>query len=496
MSQPINEARSVLIAPVVVDFGETSGRLYRNGELPPQFITDDPSTYIALSAASSILALKRNRPGTASAFDLSSDDAGDLTPDRQSGLDLATDFAKFTAHHDSTVDTIIYGFADVGMLSNHDPSLIYRGHYMGHTLLTRAEETLAPLAEKIAQQVEEKVRHGHDGLMLDGETLVREGYNSEQSRIPLRGYTYRRSSIDPNERRHFPDFPSCEVFMAAAVLEQLELADNVVRIIPSSMKDREMSARYLLGLLGHTNLPVLSIASSSSGDVQKKIPWYEKPTGYLGEFNQFADSMKAHKRSNQLAKAIHDRSFNEHHALYQEYNQISGSTNIPPSSILESELLTGRVLEVFGRTLRAAPLYEAGKISKEQAEDDVMPDIKLIQQMFTMWHELNDYQNRGHRPYVRHYQGRGSNSVGYIKAVIASRPEVDPVTITGSKYIQLVGHFVHENTSEELLRQFHDTSSSSAKFMELLEEHPPRYVLLEARRQATDDSSIAIISPI
>lgn len=507
MAQNFNGARNVLITPVVVDFADTSGRLYRNGEAPPQFSTDDTSTAIALGAAASILPLKRNREGKNSAIDIAGVLYSDpktlthamdgLTQDRSHGLALAIDFGEHAARHFNTDATMIYGFADIKALGDNDPSLLYKSYFMGHTLLVRAEETLAPLASEIAEKVNEKVQEGHNDLLLDGNTLLRGVNPEEQTSIPLRGYTYRRSSVDLNERQSFPDFPSCEVFMAATVLEQLELADNVVRIVPSSMRDREMSARFLLRLLGHTDLPVLSIISSSSGDVQKKIPWYQKPTGYLAEVSRQADAMKAHKLSTQLAKYIHDKRFSEHRALYEQHNLITDSTNIPPSAVLESDLLTDRTHEVFSRTLRAAPLYEANKISKEQADTTVLPDIRLIKQMFDMWHEIDEYRNQGHRPYVRYYPGRGSNSVGYIKAVLATRSEVDPVTISGSKYIQLVTHFVLENVTEELLYKFHDTSSTSPEFAELLEANPPRYALLEARREETDHSPAGpILSPI
>lgn len=220
-----------------------------------------------------ILQLKQTRPNTSTAIDLQDPRLDSLRQDRADAWQLTHNLVDELVNGESG-SIVVQGFADVAALARNDPGLTYARNVDGTRYLVRAEETLESSARDVARRVQDRLSQQAIGrFALAGDTVIRNNIDGSSSTIRLNGYTYNRSGNDPGERIHFSDFPSCDTLLAAGALAQLAIAERVVRIIPASMKSREYAARDILVAAGHDELPVISVAVGSSGNIQSIVPW-------------------------------------------------------------------------------------------------------------------------------------------------------------------------------------------------------------------------------
>ena len=277
-------AANLLIAPVAVDFYDSSGELFKPSSQHIG-ITEQrgtPETEPAIDSMRRIIELKRKRPHSASAIDINRPD--ELTPlrtDRKHAVALRENLVEAASRAGLSVAT--YGFSDVACYPAELPAgIVHRGLYRNTTLYVRTEEHLALAAENIAIRIEsilDRHRSIENSLLvegtqfwLEGDTLNRTTRQGDTSATPLHGYEFNRSGSDAtHEREHFSNFPSCELFIAATAIEQSALGDEVVRIVPNGMRNREVAARAVLRLLDVHDPKIISCVLSSSGRVQKKI---------------------------------------------------------------------------------------------------------------------------------------------------------------------------------------------------------------------------------
>lgn len=489
----------IFITPIAVDFMDTTGRLYQNtvanGEVSPP-----PSQPIA-DDLDAILALKQNRDSSRTAVDVSKPDTTtSLRQDRRDALILTDELArKLTS--EALGKVVVYGSADVSNLPETTPR-VYNGTFKGHPLLVRAEEHLTGSAEQLVNNVEAAFANGttNPAYSLENGRVKRETREGKVCHIPLRGYTFNRSGSNESVgRRPFPDFPSCEAFIAASVLEQTAQAGKgVIRIVPESAKGEEYAARTLLEIVGHPKLPVLSAVVSEGGNVQKIIPWTDEEAD-IAHLRTAANAFRAHKTSNRIIKQVHDGAHQRQRIKYDELMLSKGipdeakvdkrgnPTNIgdiPPSELMQHDLLSNRILEFLGRTLTLATVYEACKISRENIET-VSDDIGVVVEAFSTIGNYRSFQERPtslHRTVQRFAEGHGSNDVLYTTAQLALRPEVDPSTLRSSTGIQLLAHIVHEHINDCLAAEVANAATKPGALVELLRRTPPRYVLIEAQR--------------
>lgn len=292
----------LLVAPVAVDFQDSTGNLFNGASYPAEaaLIAPPDEQTVVKNAMQTILQLKRDRPNHSIAYDVQDiSTAQVLRADRQHALNLALRMTNDAATIHKA-DAAMYGFADIMTYPQEEESdIIHRSHHRGVELLVRAEELLAPKASVIVDSVTEQLRgrtspesalhHSAGDYWLKEQSVIYTTKQGDTTTIPLRGYEYNRSGHDADhERQTFPDFPSCEIFIATATLEQQALAGNVIRLVSSGVKREEKAARALLQLLDYTDLPVLSCALTSTGEIQKIISWGKSPSPYRELCKQYS----------------------------------------------------------------------------------------------------------------------------------------------------------------------------------------------------------------
>lgn len=487
----------ILIAPTGVDFMDTTGHLYRH-DLGSEIKLPDVEDYACISGLNAILDLKRNRDSSTTAVDINRPGEVDhLRPDRRDALTLAHLVAGKLAH-DTGKEAILYGFADISSLpsSSSDRGV---GDFRGHRLLVRTEEFLVGRAEQLIGQVETALAEGNDPqYALEDGRVRRITYQGEASYISLRGYTFNRAGSVEDGRQNFPNFPSCETFTAAAVLDQIAQAGTVVRIIPESAKAEEYAARTLLQITGHTHLPVISLVASEGGNIQTVIPWTNQSED-IDHIRTTTEAFRAHRTSNRVIAEIRDLAKQHQAAQYDELmaskkipeeakvNDKGEATNIgdiAPGELMQYPYLSARILEFLGRTLSLATIYEACKVNRDSI-DTVADDIRTIIEAFSGIGNYNSHQQQPStldRQVRRFAEGYGSNDVLYTTAQLAVRPEVDPSTLRSSRNIQLLAHIVHEHVDDRFAAEVANVATQPAALLELLRHKPPRFVLVQAMR--------------
>lgn len=133
-----------------------------------------------------------------------------------------------------------------------------------HDLILRTEEGLAEVAARIADRISSD---SPELQLRDGKTYA--SIPGHASLVPVSGWW---TFFPDGSRKLMPNIPSCEMFMAATVLDQSDFGDVVVRVVPYGMEDREVAAHRILG---HMNKPVdaLSVVVAPSGDIKKIRRW-------------------------------------------------------------------------------------------------------------------------------------------------------------------------------------------------------------------------------
>lgn len=412
-----------------------------------------------------------------------------LSGKRRGTFLLAHDIAKKVEKSGTAV--LWYDLADVSSFvanseSIHDMPTVQTPRGRGDVLV-RLEESLAVKAERLVEDI--KAQHGkaQAGIysVKDDLLVVTRGRNEKT--IPLHGYSFNRSggvSALPSE--YLPHLPSCEAFIAATVLDQTELSSAVVRVVPYWMRDREVAARDLLRSIGHNDLPVLSVIAGDSGDVEKVLPWSNDLPSQLEDAKTHIKERAAHQISKQVTKAIHDRVYGQHRELYRTFNRPELDSNISPSSLLDYPYLSQRAHEFLSRTLVAAPLYETGAIKNDSIRTIFGDVLTLIEIMSRNYQPINSLSYSLNQYRVRHHTGINTNDVTELSVVLAGRPEEDNVLMPHSKQIDLVGHFVFEQLPANIRRHYQAGTAASQLLLSHFLEHPPKSVLLEARRIGSD----------
>lgn len=409
-----------------------------------------------------------------------------IVPKRRGAFVLARELAD-AADEQSEVRISWHGLADVASMleSSDDPEAIHtRTLATGEKTYVRLEEALIHRAEHVIRAISDKGVSDDGKIRVEDDTLHIAKGSGRSVTIPLHGYTFNRNAADPSQREHIASLPSCEAFIAATVLEQASLSPHVVRVVPYWMKDRELLARDMLRMAGHRELPVLSVIAGETGDVEKVVRWPQHLPDTLNRLVPDIQARTAHRNSTQLSKRIHDTIFAEHSRLFQEYCRPHLESNLPPTAMQEFELLSDRAHQFLSRTLRAAPMYERGRI-KPDSEDlsTILQDIFVMTELFGRNYQQKTLRLQAEPVFVRRYPGQNTNDVLYVQGRLASRPEEDPVTLPDSDQIDLIGHFVFERPSSGLLEVVGNKKRPARQSIRTaLQTQAPRYVLLEARR--------------
>lgn len=272
-------AQSVLIHATAVDFRCSPHSIASDYLIEP---ANGPEQYVqtALAYCSEIVALQAGRDSTSRSVSLQDINHSGLRATSAQSVRIMEQCAgiaienAFTPHY--------YGLADVNSTDPDSAGKLRLDSYKGVAMAVRTEADLTVRAAHIAHDLKRGVERGeiNGAQILEGRILSR-SVASGMANFLLYGYTFRNNSEAPHESVHFADFPACEPFLAATVLEQINLADAVVRIVPRSFKKKEYAARWILQNMGHTALNVMSVSVGDGGNVNKIIHWQNRPSQQL-----------------------------------------------------------------------------------------------------------------------------------------------------------------------------------------------------------------------
>ncbi|MES2971252.1 MAG: hypothetical protein V4702_02955 [Patescibacteria group bacterium] len=172
----------------------------------------------------------------------------------------------------------VFLYRDQNQYDNSQTGIFYSAATQGIETVIIAEESIMLRAVRLGYDI----RRGHNlkgsftsKLEYDEirDSVLRRNRNGSVSVIPLAGYTFTPRDSPAGERMYFRNYPSCELLLAAMAVEQASLADGVIRLCDSGIKNREYAARSLVQLAGHDNLQVESAAISNDGSVNKLFSW-------------------------------------------------------------------------------------------------------------------------------------------------------------------------------------------------------------------------------
>lgn len=160
--------------------------------------------------------------------------------------------------------------------------------------LLRTEEGLCDEAANIQREIS---RRAINAYREDGKRYLNlPGWGKA---VPVAGWWIREPS---GSKRLLSDVPSCEVFMAATVLDQAQFGEEVVRVVPYSMEDREVSVHRMLAQIGQP-VNAYSIVTAPSGDIKKIRHWGEaRPPAPA--INDLYATMRVDRLANQVATTV------------------------------------------------------------------------------------------------------------------------------------------------------------------------------------------------
>lgn len=156
---------------------------------------------------------------------------------------------------------------------------IHQGTIGSSALCVRSEEGLLYRAHELIEDIKDKTATDPaPGMMLcddgHGDCITRANQDGATSHLPLRGYEFNPRDTGKSERVRFEHYPSCEVFLAASALEQLDIADSVIRICHYSLRNRDTAARSLLQAAGYTDAAVETVVLNDEGTPNKMFAWH------------------------------------------------------------------------------------------------------------------------------------------------------------------------------------------------------------------------------
>ena len=200
-------------------------------------------------------------------------DDSELEPTRQ----VAWNISKALLGSDST----LYFLRDQKQYDPATYTYIHHGTIDGARLFVRSEEGLLHRAHQLIEQVLESVANDTEGKLSlcpddHGDCVIRMNKDGDVSHLPLRGYEFNPRDTG-SERVYFEHYPSCEVFLAASALEQVELLEGeggVIRICHYGLRNRDTAAKNLLQAAGYTDLPIETVAVGDDGKPNKIFSWH------------------------------------------------------------------------------------------------------------------------------------------------------------------------------------------------------------------------------
>lgn len=264
----------IVIHPTPLDF------INDNGEAQPDLEVYEPSgehVDAAMAMRDKILALKMTRDSSSRVSrveDLHPEGLRDSSAHALSMLDRLARAAQL-----ENVQPVLHGFADIRSTHPAHYTVPLLGQRGDMPFVTQPAEGLTAQAADIAHRMKTMVLEGEveDAQYLEEEGVVERKVREGLAHFGLYGYTFRHDPKNPEGAVRFADFPSCETFIAAAVMRQVEMGDSVVRLVPRTFKKKEYAARAVLRALGHDNLPVLSIGIGDTGGINKVMSWSDIP---------------------------------------------------------------------------------------------------------------------------------------------------------------------------------------------------------------------------
>ena len=179
--------------------------------------------------------------------------------------------------------------------AHHDTYLFSVPNDFGfpHDFLLRTEEGMTDEAARIRTEVS---RHALTTYAENGKQYTR--LPEIASPIPVAGWWIAQGDT----KKLLEDVPSCEMFMAATTLDQATFAEEVVRIVPYGMEDREVAVHRVLQQVG-TPVNARSLIIAPNGDIKRVRKWGE-PRPEVPEIRDLYETMRVDGLAAKTANAI------------------------------------------------------------------------------------------------------------------------------------------------------------------------------------------------
>lgn len=377
----------------------------------------------------------------------------ELSPEKYADFRIANELLARSG--DSAVS---YYLAETALTATHLPiDSILKAPNIFHDnrdSLVRIEEGLGSAASSVQQRIS---RLALTSYRKDGKLYSK--LPGHDSHVPVSGWW-----IFPKygDRQLLPDIPSCEMFMTATAQEQAEHADAVVRIVPSSMEDREVAVHRILELISKP-IDGYSIVSAPNGDIKRLRTWGRKRP--LPEtIKDLVKSMKVDSKAGSIAEEI---SKNAKHIYAADFQKIPGKDKLhsPNRNMNYTEALSALIEKPY----ISLPIYEKYRPLNEEI-DSVR---KVIEPMID-----SDTESQLH---YTHHEGENTNNV----AVVTFR--LGRVLDIYRNQGNIISTVIMSRITNETLRNLDLLAASKLSGWEQLSElmqHPNvHYLLIEGKKK-------------
>lgn len=393
------------------------------------------------------------------------DDLTRLAPEHHGAYEIARMMA------DRTPGAVPYFLAETAL--HHDR--LYEDlqpRYLGGTALLRVEEGLTWRAFETRRELERRLATRSEM----GKTYVQlPGFDSP---VATAGWWRDVSEPDPIKRaeQSIAEIPSCEVFMSREIEDQAVYADggSVVRIVPSSMEDREATAVRILNFLG--TYPAMrslsSIIVSPGGDIKKIRHWGDEQMP--SDISELIGPMRTNDQVKRLTSTFSNRA----RGLYaQTFKGLPADVRRHMTSPNDRR---GSIGERLGRFQALPyPMYPIAEMIRPSAGMTAGALYELMEGL-----GVEDIA-RTCFPHSKHYVGRGTNNVFHVQLPLyeGTLMNGDKGKITGTFFFSRV-----ENDQQSYLQSLPDifrfSSHAFGDFLKHLaaDGNEPYYTLIEAAR--------------
>lgn len=382
----------------------------------------------------------------------------------------AYEIARMAA--DATPGSVPYFLAETAL--HHDR--LYEDlwpRYLGGNALLRVEEGLTWRAFETRRELERRLATRSEM----GKTYVQlPGFDSP---VATAGWWRDVSEPDPIKRaeQSITEIPSCEVFMSCEIEDQAEYADggSVVRIVPSSMEDREATAVRILNFLG--TYPAMhslsSIIVNPGGDIKKIRHWDDRQMP--SDLSELIGPMRTNDQVKRLTSTFSNKSSNLYADAFKSLPRDVRRHMTSPND------RKGSVSERLGKfQVLPYPMYPI----VEMIRPTPGMTAHALRQLMEGLGGVEDIA-RTCIPHSKHYIGRGTNNVFHVRLPLYEGRLMngDRGKITGNFFFSRV-----DDDQQAYLQSLPDifrfSSHAFGDFLEhlVVDGHEPYYALVEAAR--------------